>query len=346
MSTIQAGIVGLGRLGKRYASDLRWRVRGVSLVAACSLQAEELAWARSELGIAHTYLNYEALLNHQGLDAVFIVSSTSQHVPQLIAALRAGLHVFCEKPLGITLADCLQAEAVAARHPTQLAVVGFVRRFDPAYAYAKQQIAAGLIGRPFMLRSQTVDVDAVAGFQMEFVKSSGGIFHDMNVHDIDLARWFLQSEIQTVFAAGGAFKHPAFGEAGDADNVVATCVMENGHIAQFWASRTAAHGHDTQTEIIGTEGVLCVGRNAAAQRVEILDRYGVRQECVQTFYERFEQAFLLQTQDFIDCLLQGRRPALQLRDATRATQAAIALSASLFEGKGVVQTQPLNELEG
>ena len=211
-------------------------------------------------------------------------------------------------------------------------MVGFVRRFDPSYAYAKKQVDEGAIGKPFLVKSQTVDIDATAKFQLEFVKTSGGLFHDYNVHDIDLARWFLGSNIKTVFAAGGGYKHPEFAAAGDADNVLSTCVFENGTMASLHASRTSQHGHDTFTEVVGTEGVLRIGRPASMNLVEISDKHGVRRECAQTFYERFEAGFLLQTQDFIDCIIEGRRPELTLQDATEATRGAVALTQSFREG--------------
>jgi myo-inositol 2-dehydrogenase/D-chiro-inositol 1-dehydrogenase len=98
------------------------------------------------------------------------------------------------------------------------------------------------------------------------------------------------------------------------------------------ASRTAMHGHDTYTEVVGTLGSLRIGRPAALNRVEIYDQHGVRQECVETFWDRFEAAFLLMTQDFVDCILEGRKPDLQLSDATAATKAATAFTHSFKTG--------------
>lgn len=333
MKTIKAGIVGLGRLGKRYAENLKHRVRGVELVAACSIVPEELDYARNKLNLKQVYRGYEDMLALGDLDAVFVISSTDQHARHFVLGLEAGLHVFSEKPLALHTDTCLKVESVAASHPEQLAVVGFVRRYDPSYAFAKQKIDAGAIGTPFFVKSQTIDVDATAKFQIEFVKTSGGLFHDFNVHDIDLARWFLGSEINTVFSTGGSFKHPEFAAAGDADNVLTQCVFENGAFASLHASRTAQHGHDTYTEVVGTEGVLRIGRPASMTMVEISDQHGVRRECAQTFYDRFQEGFLLQAQDFINCIREHRKPELKISDATAATRAATAMTQSFREGK-------------
>ncbi len=333
MKKLKVGIVGLGRMGKEYAKNLAFKIRHADLVAACSIDPEELAFAKNELGVPQVYQSYDDMLRQSDLDTVFVVSSTDRHADHMIKALEAGLHVFSEKPLAITYADCQKVAAVAALHPERLAVVGFVRRFDPSYRYAKEKVAAGAIGTPFLVRSQTVDKDTIADWQVQYVGKSGGIFHDFNVHDIDLARWFLGSEIKTVWSVGGAYKYPAFKEAGDADNVMTTCVFENNTMAVINASRTAMHGHDTYTEIAGTEGTLRIGRPAALNRVEIYDRHGARRECVETFWDRFEQAFLLMAEDFIDCIVSGRKPELSLFDASQATKAAVAFTESFRGGK-------------
>lgn len=333
MKKIRIGIVGLGRLGKRYAENIAFNIRNSELVAACSVATEELDWIKEKIGIQHLYSDYDKMLEHQGLDAVFVVSSTNMHAEHLIKALEAGLHVFSEKPLAVSAADCLKVEAALSKFPNQTAVVGFVRRFDPSYRYAKDKVDAGAIGTPFLVRSQTVDKDSLAGFMMEYVGNSGGIFHDFNVHDVDLARWFLGANVKTVWAIGGAYKYPGFGEVGDADNVMATCQFENGTMAVINASRTAMHGHDTYTEVVGTEGTLRIGRPGNINRVEIYDKHGARQECVETFWDRFEEAFLLMAKDFIDCLQDGRKPELVINDATEATRATEAFTTSFKENR-------------
>jgi len=336
MKKVNIGLVGLGRLGKEYAKNLAFKIRAANLVAVCSIVPEELEFAKNELGITNLYEDYDKMLQHEGLDVVFIVSSTNKHAEHVIKALEAGLHVFSEKPLAITQSECEKVEAVAARYPDQVAVVGFVRRFDRSYQYAKKKVDEGAIGKPYLVRSQTVDKDTIADWQIQYVKNSGGIFHDFNVHDIDLARWFLGGEMETVWAIGGAYKYPAFAEAGDADSVMSTCFFDNGTMAVINACRTAMSGHDTYTEVVGTLGTLRIGRPANINRVEIYDQYGARQECLETFWDRFEEAFLIMAEDFIDCLLTGRKPELTLADARQATIAAEAFTTS-FEKKELVK---------
>ena len=112
-SPLSIAIVGLGRLGRRHAENLAQRVPHARLVAACSPLADELAWAEQTLGIEHLYRDYAELLAHPGLDAVFLVTPTSLHAMQIVQALQAAKHVFCEKPLSLDLGDCRQVRASA-----------------------------------------------------------------------------------------------------------------------------------------------------------------------------------------------------------------------------------------
>lgn len=327
MSNVRIGLVGLGRLGKKHAANLL-ATPHCELAAVCSIVPEELAYAKTQLGVKTCYDNYNDLLADSGIDAVFLVTSTSVHAEQIVQGLQAGKHVFCEKPLALSLEACEDVVTEAKKYPNQIATIGFVRRFDPSYAYAHEQIQKGVIGEPILFRSQTVDLTDFAEFQVPFTATSGGFAHDMLVHDLDLARWYLGGEMQTAYVAGGCYKYKGFEQYQDIDNATALCQYDNGRCATFFASRTATHGHDTRSEIIGTEGQLRIGQTPAANSVSIYDRHGARQECVQDFFARFEEAFRLEVFDFVGSIREGRAPRCGLQDAMQATRGAIALTES------------------
>ena len=334
--TLKVGIVGLGRLGQRHAINLAQRVPNAEVVAACSPVPAELDWAASQLRVTTGYADYDALLAHPGLDAVFLVTPTSLHAEQIIAALRAGKHVFCEKPLSLDLADCLKVEAEAARHPQLTIMIGFVRRFDASYHDAQQKIAQGLIGKPYLVRSQTCDQNDPSGAFMRFAPTSGGIFLDCSVHDVDLARWLLGNpEPKRVYASGTNAIHTGLQAFGDVDNGLATVEFADGSMASFMASRTMAHGHETLTEVFGTGGRLAVGSNPRLNRVEISDAHGVRNECTPDFYARFADAFLIEAQEFTDAALGRRTLSLTLHDATEATRIGLAMTQAMRAGRPV-----------
>jgi len=333
---VRVGIVGVGRMGRRHAENLATRVPGAQLVAACSPIGEELDWARDTLGVPNVYRDYHELLQQPAVDAVFLVTPNSLHPAQIIDALRAGKHVFCEKPLSLVLDECLAVEAEAAKHPELKVMIGFVRRFDASYQDAHRHIASGAIGRPFMVRSETCDQNDPTGFFVRFAPTSGGIFVDMSVHDIDLARWLLGSpKALRAFSVGTVAVHEGLRGCGDVDNGVAICEFADGRMACFYASRTMAHGHETATEVVGTDGRLVIGRDGRANQVEIADAHGIRTLTTPTFYERFADAFLREEIHFIDCVRHDRAPALTLHDATEATRIGIALRTSLDERRVV-----------
>ena len=327
---LRIGLVGLGRLGKRHAQNLAERVPGAKLVAVCSPVAEEREWAKNALGVEALHADLRELLARADVDAVFLVTPTALHPGQIVQVLQAGKHVFCEKPLALDLAECRRVEAEAAKHPKLRVMIGYGRRFDPSYSDAYAKVKSGLIGTPFLVRSQNLDMNDPSGFFVRFAPTSGGIFLDCSVHDIDLARWFLGSPKPVrVFAAGTVAIHEGLREFADVDNGIATCEFEGGKLACFYASRTMAHGHETSTEVFGTKGRLAVGNNPRLNRVDISDAYGVRNECTPTFYERFEEAFLRETFEFVQAVVENRPPALTLHDAAEATRIGIALRESL-----------------
>jgi myo-inositol 2-dehydrogenase/D-chiro-inositol 1-dehydrogenase len=336
MNAVRVGIVGLGRLGRRHAANLGWHVPGARLVAACSPVDEERAWAQQHLPEVTLYADYDALLADTSVDAVWLVTPTSLHAQQIIAALHAGKHVFCEKPLSLDLTECDRVIEAHARHAHLHVMIGFVRRFDASYRDAFEQVAKGAIGRPFMVRSQTCDKNDPDGFFVRFAPTSGGLFLDCSVHDIDLARWLLGNpRAKRVYASGTIAIHEGLRECGDIDNGVGTIEFDDGRLAVLYASRTMAHGHDTQTEVIGTAGALSVGRNPRLNRVEIADENGIRNACTPTFFERFENAFLREAQAFVALLAQCAPTGLRLDDAREATRIGIALRDAYASGRPV-----------
>jgi myo-inositol 2-dehydrogenase/D-chiro-inositol 1-dehydrogenase len=348
---VRIGVVGLGRLGKRHAMNLAYRVPGAVLAAACSPVDEERTWARDALPEPRIYEEYEALLADRDLDAVWLVTPSSLHAQQIVAALRAGKHVFCEKPLSLDVAECERVLAVAREYPQLQATIGFMRRFDPSYVDAYEKAAAGAIGRPFMIRSQTTDKNDPEGFFVRFAPTSGGIFLDCTVHDIDVARWFFGNARATrVYATGTIALHEGLRECGDVDNGVAVVEFEGGRLAVFYASRTMAHGNDTHSEVIGTAGALAIGHYPRANRVDIYDAGGIRNECTPTFFERFEEAFLREAQAFVESVRRGgqgqpggrtlsdgdTQVGATLADALEATRIGHALREALATGQPVV----------
>ncbi|MBQ9904864.1 MAG: Gfo/Idh/MocA family oxidoreductase [Synergistaceae bacterium] len=335
MDKCKIGIAGLGRLGKVHAKNIAFRIRGAELTAACSIVPEELDFAKSELGVTDVYSDYRTMLKEADIDAVCVVTTSTEHCWQIEAALDSGKHVFSEKPLGVSVEQCKQAEAAVERHPDLTFMLGFMRRYDKSYSYAKKLIDSGRIGTPYMVKATGIDPEAAVQGAIRFAKNSGGIFLDMAIHDIDLCRWFLNSEAVEVYAAGATFKHPEFKEAGDDETGAAMYKFANGAVAMVHVGRTAPYGYHVETEVVGTEGTIRISAVPEKNLASIYGSDGVLTECVGSFPERFDDAYLYEMEEFVDCVLNGKKPGVTVYDGTKSTAIAYATTEAWKTGKAV-----------
>ncbi|MGI2789970.1 Gfo/Idh/MocA family oxidoreductase [Bacillus cytotoxicus] len=335
MKRVKVGIVGLGRLWKKHAENLAFHIRNCELTAVCSVIEEEVKQAQKEWGIPYGYTDYDEMLRNEELDAIFIASPSGFHCEQIEKALEAGFHVFSEKPLGLYLEEALHVEKVVQRHPDQVFMLGFMRRFDKSYMYAKRKIEEGVIGKPVLVRCYGIDPTKALGSFVKFAKSnySGGLFLDMAIHDLDLARWYLESEAKQVWAIGGAFACPEFKEFNDADTGAALIKFENDTMGIFVAGRNCIHGYHIETEIIGTKGSLRVGTVPEKNAVTVFDQTGAVRECSEGFLERFEQAYLSEVEEFIQCIIEKRKPAITVQDGVKSTVIGYACKESFETGE-------------
>ncbi len=319
MQKLKIGIAGLGRLGKVHAGNLACRIPSAELTAACSIVPAELEYAKAELGVTDVYTDFDEMLAKADMDAVAIVTPSGEHCRQIAAALDAGKHVFSEKPLGTDVEQCRQAEAAVERHPDLAFMLGFMRRYDPSYAYAKQKIDGGAIGTPYLVKATGIDPESAVQGAIRFARTSGGIFLDMAIHDIDLMRWFLGCNATEVFAMGATFRHPEFREVGDDETGVAAYRFENGAMGMIHVGRTAAHGYHVETEIVGTEGSIRISDIPQKNLARLYTTDGVCTECVGSFPERFAQAYLSEMEEFVRCALTGSSPGTTVYDGTMST---------------------------
>jgi myo-inositol 2-dehydrogenase/D-chiro-inositol 1-dehydrogenase len=333
---IRTAIAGLGRMGCIHAENLRFRTRKADLVAACDPDPERREKGKSELGIRNIFTEFNDMIHRSDLDAVIIVTPSVFHCRQIRDAIHAGLHVFCEKPLGTDLDECQETARVIENNPEQVFMLGFMRRYDTSYRYAKQKVEERYLGKPILFRGYSVDPESAIGGILSFLPKSGGQFNDMAVHDFDLARWFLKSEPRSVYAIGGCFAHPEFADYDDGDNVAALMQFENDSMAFFLAGRTAPHGYNIETEIIGTQATLRIGAVPQMNLVELMDETGIRKECSRSFPTRFGPAFLAEIQEFIDCIHEKRKPEITVYDGLMASKMAVLATESFRNNKPIV----------
>lgn len=329
MPAVRIGIVGLGRLGRRHAANLHHAVDGARLVAAASPVADEQAWAAETFGIP-VHASLESLLAAgDAVDAVWLVTPTSLHAAQIEAVLRAGKHVFCEKPLSLSVADCDRVIALARERPRQVAMVGFMRRFDAGYAALKQRIDSGALGRIYRIHAESHDPIDPHGFFVRFAPTSGGLFLDCCIHDIDLVRWLAGGRMATVSASGTRIQYPDLAACDDVDTAAATVQFDTGVLATFFVSRTSHRGYEATLAVQGTQGAARAG--FGLQALPLIEEAGNRQTVTgqSDFFERFGPAFLAEARTFVGAIRNGAPSPLTLEDAREATRIAVAMREAL-----------------
>jgi myo-inositol 2-dehydrogenase / D-chiro-inositol 1-dehydrogenase len=334
-TSLAIGIVGLGRLGRRHAENLATKVPGARLVAAASVVAEEREWAKARLGVS-AYPDLETLLKDPAVEAVWLVTPTSLHAGQATEVLRAGKHLFCEKPLSLDAEPCDAVIDLAGRRPDLVAMVGFMRRFDTGYAEAKRIVAANELGKVFEIQCESHDPIDPEGFFVRFAPTSGGIFLDCCIHDIDLVLWMLEGvRPLRVKASGTCLLYPALAECGDVDTAAALLEFDNGALATFHVSRTSHRGYEASMAIHGETGAVEVGRGLSNLPLRREEGGGVRTQGQPDFFARFQEAFLLEAGVFVETVKAGRPSPLTLASAREATRIAVAMRRALQTGQTV-----------
>ena len=215
MKTINVGVVGVGEMGRRHAENLRRAVPEARLAAVADIDLARARVLAAELGIDSAYSNAAELVSHPGLEAVVIASPPKHHLSAIVAAARAGKHVFCEKPLALCL-DEADAALAAVDRAGVILQIGHMRRYDPPYVAARARIEAGEIGEIVVFKSigRDRETSPAGACQLE---ANGTLFHDSTAHDFDLARWLTGDEILELHAYGSTVAIPELRRLGAFD---------------------------------------------------------------------------------------------------------------------------------
>ena len=323
------GVIGLGRMGALHAALLRGAVEGARLVAAAvdpEHRARLLATGEAPCPLVE---DVDALLATPGVDAVVVVSPASLHDDHIPRVAAAGKAVFAEKPLADSVAKAGRtAEAVQqAGVPFQ---IGFQRRFDPGYACARELIAAGAIGKVEMVRALTCDRIP----PVDFLRTSGGLFWDLAIHDFDAARFLTGDEIAAVFAVGSIEVEPRLAEFDDIDHGIVTLRFGSGALGVAQSCWRAPSGYDIRSEVHGSEGKVVTEVDEKFP-TRLYRAGGLSVERHDLFVERFREAYRAELQAFVDALRGDLAPSPGLADGLRAVEIADAATRSRREGRWV-----------
>ena len=329
VAPLRIGVIGVGRIGRMHAELIAHQVSGAALAAVFDSYEPAARGVAAELGVPAVG-SVDDIFGGD-LDAVAICSSSDTHVDLLVAAAEAGKAVFCEKPVSLDLAELGRAlDAVeAAGVPFQ---IGFNRRFDAGHASVQEAVRSGVIGETHLVRISSRDP---APPPLEYVKTSGGLFLDMMIHDFDMARFITGREVVEVFARGAVRVDEAFAQAGDIDTALVTLVHEDGCLTAIDNSRRAAYGYDQRVEAFGSEG-MAVSENPRAHAGTVLTADGERRPALPYFFlERYLPSYIREWQAFVEAVKNGTPPPASIGDARAPLVIGLAALRSLREGRAV-----------
>ncbi|WP_293576542.1 inositol 2-dehydrogenase [Phaeobacter sp.] len=322
---IKIGLLGCGRIGQVHARSIDQldNVRITAVADAMPAAAEALA-AKTGAKV----LSPDEVINSPDVDAVVIGTPTDTHFDLIHSAAAAGKAIFCEKPIDMS-ADRIRACRTAVDAANVAFLTAFNRRFDPNFANLESRLRDGAIGDVELITILSRDPSPPP---VSYIKTSGGLFRDMMIHDFDMARFLLAEEPVQVFAVGAALVDPEIGAAGDVDTAAVTLTTASGKICQISNSRRATYGYDQRVEVHGSNGLLRAG-NVLENTVEIAGAQGFQQAPAQHFFlERYEAAYRNEMASFVTAIQNGTQPSPSLHDGLRAQVLADAAAASLESG--------------
>ena len=307
---LNVGIIGAGRIGRLHAEHLVRRIPQANVVAIADIVLEAAQKCAAALDIPAAVRDHRIIMENPEVEAVIICSSTDTHAQMMEEAAAAGKHIFCEKPIALDLARIDEALAAVEQAGVKLQV-GFNRRFDANFRRVQRAVAEGEIGQPHLLHIISRDP---APPPIEYIRVSGGIFLDMTIHDFDMARFLIGSEVEEIYAAGSVMVDPAIGEAGDIDTAVITLRFENGVVGTIDNSRQAAYGYDQRVEVFGSQGSISVGNNYP-NTATICNVHNIHRDLPFNFFmDRYIDAYVAEMEAFIGCVQQNTEPPVTGQD--------------------------------
>ncbi|KAG5185797.1 oxidoreductase [Tribonema minus] len=338
---LKVGIIGAGRIGRVHLETLA-SVPGVQPVIISDVVESVLKDVTATYGVPKYTMDANEVIHHPDVEAVWICSPSQFHADQIKTCAKAGKHIFCEKPIATDLAGTIEAIKVAKDCGVKL-MTAFQRRFDPSFARLQKVIAAGEVGKPVSAVLQSRDPGAPP---FAYVKGGGGLFKDMAIHDLDIARWLMGScgknEPVQVYATGACNVDQAIlelkgsnpSEAIDTANILVE--FESGSTATIQVCRKATYGYDQRVEFFGTEG-LVKHDNVFPNTVSVWDGKSVRHaDAIHNFFmTRYADAYKNETKAFCEILKSGGEVSPSGDDGRAALEMAMACDKSLKEGRPV-----------
>ncbi len=343
---IRVCLSGAGRAGQVHANSLRHHIPDGELVALVDENPSALEAVGEKFGVKERFSSLEEALERGEFDTVVISTPTFTHRSLALQAASAGKHIFCEKPMALTLRECDEMIEAADRNAVLLQI-GFMRRFDPAFEAAAARIEAGEIGRPLLVKSLTHGPGLPPPWARD-IRTSNGMLAEVNSHDWDSIRWLAGSNFQRVYAEVANSKVDVHGVEAPHfyDTALVQIRLENGALGEISGVCPCGYGYDARAEIIGERGILQIGDLRGQAVLVCTDReQGLITPIFRSWPERFADAYIGEMRHFLESIRKGTRPRVRGEDGRWALAGVLAATKSFMEQRPVALREILRTEE-
>ena len=323
--TLQICLVGAGRIGRIHAQNLD---RHSDATLRYIVDTDEAAARSLAVECSATASDFDSSLSDPDIAGVVIASATDTHADLIERAADQGKPVFCEKPLDLSAARAAQCVDHVVRRDAHV-MMGFNRRFDPDFAALKSTIDSGRIGDTELIHIISRDPEPPP---YDYIRVSGGMFRDMSIHDLDMARWLLDEEPVTVTATGSCVVDSTIAQLGDLDTAIIVLKTATGKICMISNSRRAVYGYDQRIEALGSTGMARVS-NRVKSMIRVSGPDAEQLSNPEDFFlERYDRAYRAEIDHFIRTLKTRAAPVTTIIDGLRALELADAVERAYRSG--------------
>ena len=334
MEKVRICIVGAGRAGEVHGDVYKFSVPDSEIVAIFDTdiaKAENLA-SKYKLDKSRAFLKFEDALSYSEFDAAVITTPTFTHYKYTKMSSENKIHVFCEKPMAISEKDCDSMIDVCKSNNVKLQI-GFMRRFDSGFSSAKKMIENGVIGEPLIIKSVGRGPGLPGKWAYE-IKNSNGNLAEVNSHDFDTVRWLSASEYKKIYAVAKNSKNPEIGKEFPEfyDNATVSATMENNVFGMVDSVCPCDYGYDARAEVVGSKGVIFIGSLQECTTLTCTRGKGIVAPQTLSWKKRFHDAYITEDRHFIDCIINGKQPAVTGEDGKKVVSAVVAANESVQKG--------------
>lgn len=296
---IGVAIIGAGRIGVVHLRNIIANPR-LSLKYVYDINQESANKGASQSFNAKAVTSLDPIINDKSVKGVVICTPTADHREIILACIKAGIHIMCEKPISLNVKEIDECYNEAKKANIHL-LCGYQRRSDPSFVQLQKSARNGDIGTLQIIKTISRDNPVPT---LAYLKISGGIFHDCGSHDIDVCRWVLNEDPYEVFAVASAF-NPDIKAIDDFDTVLITLRYPSGAIANIDLSRKAAYGYDQRIEVLGDKGMLQSQNRQPTTTILSTDKGLNSDPFCYSFPQRYEHAYAIELDHFVD-VLEGK----------------------------------------